>query len=346
MSLYRSLIQSRLDYRAIVYNSCRPSRLKQLNSVQLPALRLTTGAFRTSPAAAVLCDTSILPLDLRRDLQTISYASQIISRPTHMNHANFMADNDFSNRPTVSRPGRIRYLEACIKYSINENTIMGEHVPPTSPWQLSIPQINPSLTSWKKDETPASSYRVSFKSELESYQNSLIIYTDGSKTRDGVGAAMVTEEKEYSWSLNPYCTIFTAELYAIWQALLFFCFSHSRSCVICSDSLSAIRSIENKFTKSLYSLRILELVTHLSSKGEKCTLLWIPSHSNILGNEKADIAAQQATLSPEDEGIPIPSLDLRIAIKEIINKAWQERWSTQDTQLNNQILKSGLTQNL
>ncbi|KAG5860870.1 hypothetical protein JTB14_034873 [Gonioctena quinquepunctata] len=58
-------------------------------------------------------------------------------------------------------------------------------------------------------------------------------------------------------------------------------------------------------------------------------------HSNILGNEKADIAAQQATLSPEDEGIPIPSLDLRIAIKEIINRAWQERWSTQDTQLNN-----------
>ncbi|KAG5894203.1 hypothetical protein JTB14_038374 [Gonioctena quinquepunctata] len=59
-----------MDYGAIAYNSCRPSRLKQLDNLQLTALRLATGAFRTSPAVAVQCDSTILPLDLRRDLQT------------------------------------------------------------------------------------------------------------------------------------------------------------------------------------------------------------------------------------------------------------------------------------
>ncbi|KAG5882298.1 hypothetical protein JTB14_019218 [Gonioctena quinquepunctata] len=98
LSIYRSVIQSRFDYGAIVYNSCRPSRLKQLNSLQLSA---PTNAFRASPAAAVLCDTSIFPLDLERDLQTIPYASQIISRPSHIHHANFLDDNEFSNRPAV-----------------------------------------------------------------------------------------------------------------------------------------------------------------------------------------------------------------------------------------------------
>ncbi|KAG5882299.1 hypothetical protein JTB14_019219 [Gonioctena quinquepunctata] len=55
------------------------------------------------------------------------------------------------------------------------------------------------------------SYRFLFRSELETSQNSLIIYTDESKTRDGVNAAMVVEGKEYSCALNSDCSIFTKE---------------------------------------------------------------------------------------------------------------------------------------
>ncbi|KAG5882300.1 hypothetical protein JTB14_019220 [Gonioctena quinquepunctata] len=60
-----------------------------------------------------------------------------------------------------------------------------------------------------------------------------------------------------------------------------------------------------------------------------------PQPLNILGNEKADIAAQPTTLFPESEGIPIPSLDVRKAIGEVIKKTWPNRWWTQVTQLNN-----------
>ncbi|KAG5874508.1 hypothetical protein JTB14_025786 [Gonioctena quinquepunctata] len=120
------------------------------------------------------------------------------------------------------------------------------------------------------------------------------------------------------------------------SSFIFLLFSFTKLCYL----LSAIPSIESKFTKPLNSIRILEVVTHLSSNGKECILLWIPCQSNILGNEKAHIAVKHATLFPEDEGLPILSLDIRIVIKEIINKALQDRWSTQDTQLNN--IKPGI----
>ncbi|KAG5890806.1 hypothetical protein JTB14_026927 [Gonioctena quinquepunctata] len=106
-----------MDYGAIAYNSCRPSRLKQLNNLQMTALRLATGAFRTSPAVAVQCDSTILPLNLRRDLQTISYATKVQSQPLHINHSSFSSPDEHAFRPTATRPTRIRFHEACRKYS-------------------------------------------------------------------------------------------------------------------------------------------------------------------------------------------------------------------------------------
>nr|CAI5869558.1 unnamed protein product [Callosobruchus analis] len=64
IGIYRSLIESRILYAGTVYSSVRPSKITRLESLQLTALRLATGAFRTSPATFVLCDASIMPLHL------------------------------------------------------------------------------------------------------------------------------------------------------------------------------------------------------------------------------------------------------------------------------------------
>lgn len=53
LMLYRSLIRSRLDYGCIVYGSARDSYIKRLDPIQNQALRLSLGAFRTSPIVSL-----------------------------------------------------------------------------------------------------------------------------------------------------------------------------------------------------------------------------------------------------------------------------------------------------
>ena len=59
--------------------------------------------------------------------------------------------------------------------------------------------------------------------------------------------------------------------------------------VICTDSKSLLQAIQN------YSPELSEIHDLLSSLVGRMTLQWVPSHSNIPGNELADKAAKDAT---------------------------------------------------
>ena len=49
LTIYRSVVHFKLDYGSIVYGSARKSYLSKLEPVANAALRLSLGAFRTSP---------------------------------------------------------------------------------------------------------------------------------------------------------------------------------------------------------------------------------------------------------------------------------------------------------
>ena len=53
LRLYRSLVRSKLDYGCIVYGSAHRSVLKQLDPIHHQGLRISLGAFRTSPAQSL-----------------------------------------------------------------------------------------------------------------------------------------------------------------------------------------------------------------------------------------------------------------------------------------------------
>jgi len=53
LTLYGTLIRSKLDYGAIIYGSGRKSYLKILEPVANQALRICIGAFRTSPVSSL-----------------------------------------------------------------------------------------------------------------------------------------------------------------------------------------------------------------------------------------------------------------------------------------------------
>nr|CAI5831930.1 unnamed protein product [Callosobruchus analis] len=176
IGIYRSLIESRILYAGTVYSSVRPSKIKRLESLQLTALRLATGAFRTSPATSVLCDASIMPLHLKLGIQTIRYAANIKSLPHHPNAYLFSDQNDYISRPSTTRPAKIRSVEFANKYEIRLENIL--HNTPLSMelWIRPSFTLNISLTTYIRHETPNPMYMSAFAREMSNLTNYLIIY--------------------------------------------------------------------------------------------------------------------------------------------------------------------------
>ena len=88
-----------------------------------------------------------------------------------------------------------------------------------SPWMTALLEINYNWSGFKKSDTNKYLLLSTFWSILEKHPGNQTIYTDGSKTDHGVGSTFSIADKFFSWTLPHYTSIFTAELYAIWQAL-------------------------------------------------------------------------------------------------------------------------------
>ncbi len=142
--------------------------------------------------------------------------------------------------------------------------------------------------------------------EAKKYRTGLVMWTDGSKLDHGrAGAAVCWREKALdSWKeksvfLGKNKEVLDAELWAISDALDIAAkktlnITKVPVTVFC-DSQEALRVIEhpplhkrNRFLRG----SIYEKTKRLESNGHHVTIRWIPSHSGIVGNEKADQAAK------------------------------------------------------
>ena len=101
LHLYRSLIRSKLDYGSIVYGSARRSYLEMLDTVHQQGLRLTLGAFRTSPVTSLYVEADESSLWVRREKLSLQYAIRLGENPStlllklhfHHNFQNTMKEN-------------------------------------------------------------------------------------------------------------------------------------------------------------------------------------------------------------------------------------------------------------
>jgi ribonuclease HI len=94
------------------------------------------------------------------------------------------------------------------------------------------------------------------------------------------------------------CTVTTAEIYAIKEALVVFQESRSSGWIM-TDSQEALRLIEarGKSSKSREAvLATLRAFQDLREAGLFAKILWIPGHKGIEGNERAHQAAQEMTM--------------------------------------------------
>jgi ribonuclease HI len=135
-------------------------------------------------------------------------------------------------------------------------------------------------------------------------------FTDGSGKQDCFGAGIYGPSYNYRKSIpmGSLSTIFSAEVMAILRCseLLLTKNLTRRRIHICSDSRAAIAALVKTTTESSLIWECVQVLEKLS-KSNKATLMWIPRHQGILGNEEADRLAREGAVEvPPDQFAAIP----------------------------------------
>ena len=86
LKLYRSLVQSKLDYGCIIYGSARKSYLQLLDPIDYQGHRLALGAFRTSHVASLYVEADEPSLYSQIEKLSLQYAIRLASNPLNPAH--------------------------------------------------------------------------------------------------------------------------------------------------------------------------------------------------------------------------------------------------------------------
>lgn len=326
LRIYRALIRSKIDYGSISYSTAKKSVLKKLDTIHNTALRLAMGAYRTSPVESLYTEANEPPLEIRRHFLSLTYAAKLSStkyNPTY--------EHIFSNPGTVHQnnnttdPLNVRMKMQDFNYT---NILSSEEENPP-PWLVEIPLCNTYLTLFPKSSTPIPKLRKKFQKIETKYSGFNALYTDASKTSDGerVGASVITGMNILNFSMPPECSIYTGELYAIAEAIKLSSSYNAKDTVIFTDSLSSIQGIKQLYPKHPTLKNIKRQLYELRIEGKNIELVWIPSHIGIQGNERADIAAKNASVDPASRILQkIPYTDMKHTIHDYTRNLWRERW--------------------
>lgn len=331
--VYKLYLRSKLDYGAIVYGSATDRHLNPLDIIVREALRISTGAFRSTPVDSLHSLSGEGTLQERRDYLALRYYFKIrahLANPSFRAVTNTSNSLIFSNR-NLPKPLNLRIQEAKQKYQISLIPVMPlfsyQLLSITRPTDL-IPKIptDLSLSTHPKATTPPELYLQLF-SELSEvkYRGYQKIYTDGSKSTAGTGAACFLAGSPRKTSLPPIASIYFAELYAIQLALYLIQDQPHSFYVIFSDSFSSIISLQNHHSHHPLVRKIIHQIDHLRSNGKTIELCWIPSHVGIRGNTEADRLAGAAAVQPE-EFIPIYFKDIYPYLKTAFITRRKQLW--------------------
>ncbi|KAG5884217.1 hypothetical protein JTB14_019365 [Gonioctena quinquepunctata] len=94
-------------------------------------------------------------------------------------------------------------------------TFISSIIPILPPWSIPKIIVDNTLARYDKSQTNHGEIRAEFHHLLEHYADFNLLYTDASKTSDGVGTAFTTAGVQASFKLPTESTIFTGETYAI-----------------------------------------------------------------------------------------------------------------------------------
>ena len=339
LRIYRALVRSKLDYGSVVYDSARKSYLRPLNTVHNTGIRLATGALRTSRLESLFCEASEPPLALRRQYLLTSYAAKLLCMKKHPSFMPLFKPSFeaiYDAKASATLPAGIRLNRLLVEAAFRYPKVYPHGLSATAPWVTKRPSCLTGLASNKKSSTSPIIYKKGFAELCSEFKGFIQIFTDGSKDDCAVGSAFISgNDIKYGFKLNDKCSILTAELYALLQALKFIKLNLTdKEFLICSDSLSSLQAIDALYSPHTLVQEIHSLLASLSSRDVTVVFCWVPGHVGIQGNELADRAAKAASLKASVDNNKLTFNDLKNFFKASLKNKFQTIW---DQEMNNKL---------
>ena len=114
------------------------------------------------------------------------------------------------------------HIPALLKTSLSENITyhcLPPILPTVPPWAMTPPQVILSLSNLPKKSTSPKTYRSHFLEILDTFPNTTLCFTDGSKTPNGAAYAFSIGEHTFARRHRNPASILTTELQAIFDCL-------------------------------------------------------------------------------------------------------------------------------
>ena len=344
LRIYNALIKSKLDYGVEAYGSACKTALKKLNPIQNTALRIATGAFRTSSAQNMQVLSGVKHLPDARKEKLVKYLIRVLVNPS--NPVNPLIEEevlplraviDENMDPAPDAPKSITtkkmsklsfmYLSACVlkEYQIDEHALMRERTPEIPLWLTCNLSACGDIIQNAKTTIPERILKIIYQNHINTHTNESQVYTDGSKTNDGTAFAVVRQHPPFSYvrKMESWNSVYSAELTAIHAAVRTSSTVDKERVTIFTDSKSSIQAIQSPIYRNQL---VSDIHQSLQESTKQYRLCWVPSHVGISGNEQADRLAKEATKSELCMASPMLRSDAMSKVKMKTKQIWQQRW--------------------
>lgn len=334
--VYNALIRSVLDYGSFLLEPCNLEAMKKLDTIQAKALRIITGAMKSSPINALQVECVDPPLYLRRQFLADRFFYRILH---YSNHPLISKLQQLSDEIDTSNYWAHKELPHLIITLRSHRTLTAPtHRSPKLPIfetdfkALTIsPKVCLNTGIAKGDPNANSVFKHYINTRWRDYHH---IYCDASKHSafDCVGIGVFHSQYKIVEKIKfpPQTSIFTAECFGLYKALEYVHIMKLSKTVIFSDSMSALQAIlRYPFKRNCFSpvtLMIREMLLKCLNRGLSVTFAWIPSHSGISGNEKADRLANEAVECGDACPFMNFTEDLATLPKLFLKNHWTQAW--------------------
>ncbi|XP_011861042.1 PREDICTED: uncharacterized protein LOC105558127 [Vollenhovia emeryi] len=338
LNVYRALMRSVMEYgHQIFFTKGNLTKLEVLLKLRNRALRTALGYRASTPINVILDEAREPPFLIRMEMLNTRFIYRCAARldSSVIGEIDAMAASSTSFHRRVWMIQNIPTVKTYIKIKDDLAGVHGTAGPPCFSGSLGSLTCRPEyVRCFLQDNGDRADIMAAFREQVgEILDGALTIYTDGSRTSGefpSTGAGVYSPElnvRIYT-RLPGIASIFSAEAWAIVLALEL-CLEQGKSyknVVVLSDSRSVLDAVTSAdpFPKNYLISRIRELVLSAREAEINVTMVWIPSHRGIIGNEEADRLAAKAHSANISESFKIPFADLYTSARSNMQSAASE----------------------